>query len=845
MKIYDDKNNHDKNKESVVLVPIEQELASSYIEYAMSVITSRALPDIRDGLKIVHRRILYGMHTMGNTHCKPFKKSARVVGDVVGKYHPHGNEAVYEAITRMTQDFASRYPLISGQGNFGSIDGDKPAAMRYTGIRLSPLGEKVLQDLKFQTVDYELNYDDTEIVPVVMPSSIPYLLMNGTSGIAVGMATNIPPHNLGELLDACMAMLKHPDLSHEDLCSHVKGPDFPTGATICNRSALSEMYRTGKGRIVVRANVKLDRVKNVITMVDVPYLCDKDGLLQQLAQLVNDKIIDGIINIIDDSGRHGTCINIILRRGANIDVVLNKLYTHSKMQVLFHMNAVALHKGTPELFPLRRLIEGFLEHRTTVVYRRAEFLLSKYRNRLHYLQGLAFAISNIEEIVKDVKKHKNNRAAVEYLLSTSFSTDKLDPFFKDLYKEVQDPIFNLIEGSRCKFSHVQALAVMELKITSLTSLEMNRMIEEGRKLLDKMRFCMGILQDSEKRRDLILQELEEAKIKFADNRRTKIEDMETHFEDIDFIDDVSMIVTYTAGGYIKAQISSLYRTQRRGGIGRVSSQFKEHDFLQGAFVTSKKSLLLCVTDKGRIYGLNCYAIPEYSSSSKGRPMSTLVSLLPGENVTNILPYEDCKDKSIMFFTKNGTVIRVPVRSFANAPRKAGLKAIIMRDGDSLIRAIIVGKEDSVQIFSNSGKSNKFLASNVRSTGRGTHGVKGMRLNEGEGVVAAINFVEKENDLYVLSVADNGFGKLTLTRDFPTKNRGLIGIFAFSPKYQLVDSTVVTLEDDIMLFASDGNMTRINVNEIRITKRVAKGVKLIQLKGSAKIIKIERIISEDI
>jgi DNA gyrase subunit A len=823
---------------NVTISPIEQELTNSYMEYAMSVITARALPDIRDGLKVVQRRILYAMYTLGNFHSKPAKKSARVAGDVVGKYHPHGTDAVYEAIVRMGQDFTSRYPLVEGQGNFGSLDGDSPAAMRYTGVKLSKLGELMLVDLKYNTVDYEPNYDDTERIPSILPAQLPHILLCGTSGIAVGMATNMPPHNISEVIDTLIYKLHHPEANSTELAPLIKAPDFPGAGIICNGSEMHRIYETGRGSVILRSTVEINEDHGVIKITDIPYMVSKSDLVQQMAQLVNERVIGGITDIVDESVQDKVEVNILLNKQANARVVLNKLYKHSRLQTFFHVNMVALNKGIPQLCNICDIIEAFIDHRMTSISRRAQFLLKRYKDRLAHLQGLAITVANIEEIVQNVKKQASTFEAHKYLLENTFSTKQLDPFFRDLPGLIDDPLFQRIKNNNYAFTPEQAHAVMEIRIHALTHLEQNKMVKESHKLLEDIKYHSLVVNSREERIKLMLEELENIKANYTDTRRTRIADLRISLDELDFVEDEEVIVSYSHGGYIKMQKASEYRMQNRGGTGKLATTFKVDDLLLGAFITSKRSSLMCFTDTGKVYALACHHIPEYDRSAKGRPISTLIDVK--ENITTIIPQQAAEDKSILVVTKRGIVNSTAVQEFSRVKRKTGLIAISLREGDEVLRALSMNPHDHVMLFSSAGKAVRFKANSIRNTARGTIGVIGMKLTQGEEIVSATTFDPDIADRYILSVTENGLGKLTALDSYSTTSRNKVGVLTLSRSKRLVDSTIVSLTDQLMLFTNDGSTTRISIQQIRITGRTASGVKLMQLKGNAKIIKVEKI-----
>lgn len=828
-------------------ISIEKELTKSYIDYAMSVITSRALPDIRDGLKVVHRRILFAMYELSNWHDKPTKKSARVVGDVVGKYHPHGNDAVYEAIVRMAQDFNSRYPLVEGQGNFGSIDGDDPAAMRYTGIRLSKLGELILSDLKYNTVDRIPNYDDTESIPDILPSALPNLLMNGAQGIAVGMATNIPPHNLNEIIEASLVLLKNPNVEMKDLVNSLRGPDFPCGGVICNQEDMLNIYTTGKGNVIVRSKIEIDHEKNIIKVLSLPYQVNKDDLISHIAELVNSKTIEGIVDIVDDSKGMNINISLIFQKKINPDVLINHLFNHTKMSSCFHVNMVALNHGTPQLFNLKDMLQGFLDHRMVVITRRAKHMLEKAKNRLSYLQGLAAVIANIEEIVTNVKKSADKESARNYLLSNYFKIDKLDPVFINLSNELKDDTFKLVDQAGYRFSNSQAVSVLELKIQALTNLEQDKMQNEAIDIVEQAKMYQGLLQSKNVRIELIEKELLEIKEKFGDRRRTELRTISSDLTEVDLISNDEMLISFSKSNYIKAQPIEEYKTQKRGGVGRSMSAFKSGDSILGSCIAFRKNTVLCFVQLNnrliRVYTIPCYRLPVGDSFYKGKPISHFIpNLKENERIVKIISMPDDKEvESLAFITTKGMFKKTLIDQYRNAKRSNGLLAMNLKEQDSLLEVITLKDEDQILIFSKAGRSIRFSPSKIRNISRSSFGVLTMKSNPQ--IVSVVKYSPSNPARsYILTVYEDGNGKLNHIDAYSMKkDRRGMGVLASHKSQVIIACALVSLTDEVILISNDANMTKFNISEVSlILSRTGKGSRLMNLKAGSKIVSVEVI-----
>jgi len=811
----------------ITVVNIEHELERSYLDYAMSVIVSRALPDVRDGLKPVHRRILYAMLEMGNEFDKPYKKSARIVGDVIGKYHPHGDSAVYDAIVRMAQSFSLRYPLVDGQGNFGSIDGDSPAAMRYTEIRLQKIAHTLLNDLDKNTVDFSPNYDGSEFIPQVLPSIIPNLLINGSSGIAVGMATNIPPHNLSEILDACIAIIDNPSIGIDDLMNIVPGPDFPTAGIINGTAGIKEAYSTGRGKISVRAKVEIIEDKNLIIIKELPYQVNKANLITKIAELVKGKIIEGISSIRDESDKEGMRIVVELKRGEIAEVILNNLYINTQLQVTFGINMVALDKAQPKIFTLKQLITSFINHRREVVTRRCNFLLNQAKERIHILEGLKVALTNIDTIVGLVRK-----ATTPYIAKTQLldKTWKIDP---NTWIDMPSTI-----TENYQLSINQAQAILDMRIQRFTGLEHNKINSEYRDLDNSIKKLNSILQDEKILLNVIRNEFSDIKKLFSDKRLTKIIESKQALTYEDLVVPEDMAVTLSHCGYIKIQAVADYRAQRRGGKGKIAISTKNEDFVEQLLVANNHDTLLCFSNFGKIYWLKVYLLPNSNRISKGKPLINLLPLSNGEKINTILPIHGYDaNHYVVMVTSLGTVKKVKLEHFSK-PRLNGIIAINLDKDDYLVGAILTDGNQDIILFSDNGKAIRFNETHIRIMSRTTRGVRGMRLNDGHRVIALI--IVKSNTT-ILVAADNGFGKRTVIDEFPIVNRGGKGVIAIKTKKNKVIGVVtVNNHDEIMLISSTGNMVRIRVNEVSLVGRNTKGVKLINLLKSEKLVGIQSI-----
>lgn len=799
-----------------IVVNIEDEMRGAYLDYAMSVIVGRALPDVRDGLKPVHRRVLYAMYDLGNTYDKAYKKSARVVGDVIGKYHPHGDSAVYDTIVRMAQDFSLRYPLIDGQGNFGSIDGDAPAAMRYTEIRMDKIADEVLSDLDKDTVDFGPNYDDSLKEPLIMPTRIPNLLVNGSSGIAVGMATNIPPHNLTEVVDATLALIENPKLTTDDLFQFVKGPDFPTSGFIFKSTQLREAYRTGRGVITIRAKAEIEPYKSDrerIIISELPYQVNKARLIEKIADLVKDKKIEGISDLRDESDRTGMRIVIDLKKGENSNVILNQLYKLTQMQESFGINLLALHHNQPKLFNLRDMIWAFVEHRKAVVTRRTLFELKKAEARAHILEGLTKAVENIDKVIELIKAAANpDRAKVDLISQFSF-TDK------------------------------QAVAILELRLQRLTGLEREKLVEEFQNILKWIAELKKILSSEKEVFSIVANELKEIRDRFGDERRTKLIDsgLDT-LEDEDLIADEETLVSITHSGYIKRADPSLFRSQKRGGKGVRAVNTGEEDFVTSIYSTRTLAYLLCFTDKGKVYWLKVYKIPEASRVAKGRAIINLVSLEQGEKIRAILPVKDFPEDQFVFMsTRNGVVKKTALSEFKNV-RNSGIIAIQIDEGDDLVGARITDGKSDIFLISQEGISIRFKETDVRPIGRAARGVIGMNLDSGDSVVALEVFSsDLKGEEEVLTISENGYGKRTPVEEYRLQTRGGRGVIALKTSDKngkVMGARRVFPKDDLMLISDKGQMIRIRVGEISEQGRVAQGVRLMSVSPGEKVVSVE-------
>lgn len=803
----------EKNK-GIIDISVEDSIKGSYLDYAMSVIVGRALPDVRDGLKPVHRRVLYAMHEMGVSHNKPFKKSARIVGDVIGKFHPHGDAAVYDTVVRLAQDFSMRYQLIDGQGNFGSVDGDSAAAMRYTEIRMSRIAEEMLADIDKETVDFIPNYDNSLVEPVVLPTKIPNLIINGTSGIAVGMATNIPPHNLSEIIDALVYMIDNPDYSHEDIFRIVKGPDFPTAGIIMGINDIRNAYITGRGSIKVRAKAEIEEFKSgkqQIVVTEIPYLVNKASLIEKIAELVRDKKIVGITDLRDESDRDGIRVVIEIKKGELPDVILNQLFKFTQLETSFGFNMVALVNGKPQTLSLFRILEEFLNHRVVVVTRRTRYLLKKAEERLHILEGLKTAVENIDEVIKIIKASKDTQSAKS----------------------------NLIE--RFNFSDIQAQAILEMRLQKLTGLEIDKLIEEYKNTLKNIEYYKTILSNHSVLMGIIREELIEIKDKYGDERKTVIEsDAEELFIE-DLIPDSETVVTITHNGYIKRTLLSSFTSQRRGGKGKSATMSKGDDFVQSLILSTNHSKLLFFTNKGRIHFLKTYELPESAPGTRGRHIANLLSLEPEEYIASAISVsENTKDKYIFMCTKYGTVKKVDVEQFKSG--RSGMIAIKLKEGDEIIGTELTSDDDNIILATKKGKTLQFSSQDVRPMGRNAVGVRGITLSKDDRVVSMEVI---SGHPFILTVTSNGFGKCSLVTDYRIQNRGGKGLKLAKINEKtgpVVGARQVKMEDDIMLIVKSGKIIRISVSEIPVLSRDTQGVKLMNT-GDDEIISIA-VVKED-
>ena len=832
----------------IVPVNIEEELKQSYLDYAMSVIVGRALPDVRDGLKPVHRRVLFAMSELSNDWNKSYKKSARVVGDVIGKYHPHGDSAVYDTIVRMAQHFSLRYMLVDGQGNFGSIDGDSAAAMRYTEIRMTKIAHALLQDLEKDTVDFAPNYDESESIPVVMPTRVPNLLVNGSSGIAVGMATNIPPHNLSEVIDGCLALIDNSDITIDELMEYIPGPDFPTGAMINGRAGIVQAYRTGRGRIYVRACADIEvnekTRRETIIISEIPYQLNKSRLIERIAELVKEKKIEGISELRDESDKDGLRVVIEIKRGEIGEVVLNNLYAQTQLQSVFGINVVALVDGQPKILNLKQLLESFVRHRREVVTRRTIYLLRKARERAHTLEGFAIALANIDEVIALIKQAATPADAREAVAARGWMPGGVLQMLERAGSSATrpdglEPQYGLVDGEYY-LSPNQARDILELRLHRLTGMEQDKIIEEFSVKLEEIAEYQSILGDTERLMTVIREELEIVRAEFGDPRRTQIIESQHDFTVEDLIAEEERVVSISHGGYAKTQPLSDYQAQRRGGMGKSATAVKDEDFVEHLLIASTHTTILCFTNAGKVYWLKVYQIPVAGRNSRGRPVINLLPLDDGERINSILPVEEYRDDQfVIMATANGTVKKTALSQYSN-PRKVGLRAVDLVDGDHLVGTAVVDDGNDVMLFSSEGKAVRFAGTDVRAMGRVSKGVRGMRLSTEHRV---ISMVIPEANGYLLTVCDNGYGKRTSTVEFPTKGRGgkgMIAIQASDRNGPLVGATQLFDGDEIMLISDQGTMVRTRGDEVSVVGRNTQGVRIIRLKENENLVSLARI-----
>ena len=833
----------------VLSVSLEEEMRQSYLDYAMSVIVGRALPDVRDGLKPVHRRVLYAMRELGNDWNKPYKKSARVVGDVIGKYHPHGDTAVYDTIVRMAQPFSMRYLLVDGQGNFGSVDGDTPAAMRYTEVRMSRLAHELLADIDKETVDFTPNYDESELEPSVLPTRIPNLLINGQTGIAVGMATNIPPHNLAEVINACLALLDDPSLPLGALMQHVPGPDFPTGGIINGAQEIATAYRSGRGRLSVRARVTIEDIgrgdRQAIVVTELPYQVNKARLIERIAQLVREKQIDGIAGdgLRDESDKDGMRIVIELRRGETAEVVLNNLYAQTPMETVFGINMVALEDGQPKLMSLKEMLEAFIRHRREVVTRRSIFDLGKARERAHILEGLAVALANIDAVIALIRAAASPAEARAGLIGRTWPPGAVTGLLERAGSVSTRPS-GLPEGAGLaqagyRLSEAQAQAILEMRLHRLTGLEQDKIIGEYQELLARIADLTDVLSRPERLTQVIRAELIEVRETYGDARRTEINRDQLNLTTEDLIEPQDVVVTLSHGGYAKCQPLSEYQTQRRGGRGKAATAVKDEDFVEKLFVAHTHDTVLCFSNRGKVYWLKVYELPQAGRASAGKPMVNLLPLEQGEKINALLPVKEYDEQHHVFMaTSQGTVKKTPLSAFSR-PRASGIIAVDLHDNDRLVGVALTDGAREVVLVSSGGKAIRFHEEEVRAMGRDASGVRGIRLGEDQEVIALIVVAEGE----VLTASAAGYGKRTPVEDFPRQGRGGQGVIALQTS-ERNGATVAALQvlpgQEIMLISSNGTLVRTPVDEIPVLGRNTQGVRLIRLDEGERLVGIERL-----
>jgi DNA gyrase subunit A len=834
----------------VLTVNLEDEMKQSYLDYAMSVIVGRALPDVRDGLKPVHRRALYAMSELGNDWNKPYKKSARIVGDVIGKYHPHGDTAVYDTIVRMAQPFSLRYMLVDGQGNFGSVDGDSPAAMRYTEVRMARIAHELLADIDKETVDFVPNYDETEREPAVFPTRVPNLLVNGSAGIAVGMATNIPPHNLTEIIDACLALIENPAIDVAGLMQHVPGPDFPTAAIINGVRGIHEAYHTGRGRIYVRARSHIEgdesRGRQSLIITELPYQVNKARLLEKIAELVKDKKIEGISGLRDESDKDGMRMVIDLKRGEVAEVVLNNLYQHTQLQTVFGINMVALVDGRPRLLNLKECLEAFIRHRRDVVTRRTVFELRKARQRAHVLEGLAVALANIDEVIALIKGSSNRAEARQALMDRLWEPGVVTAMLDRAGASASRPEdlgaeFGL-QDKGYRLSDAQTQAILDLRLHQLTGLEQDKIVGEYKDLLEQIQNLLDILGNPERLMGVIREELESLRDQFGDKRRTEIltDHLDLTMEDL--ITEEDVVVTLSHAGYAKSQPLSDYRAQRRGGRGKSAADVREEDFIDKLFIASTHDTILCFSSRGKVYWLKVYELPQAGRGARGKPIVNLLPLEAGERINAILPIREFSEDNYIFMaTAQGTVKKTSLSEFSR-PRASGIIALGLNEDDYLVNVAITDGARDIMLFSNAGKVIRFSEQDVRPMGRTACGVRGIRLASGQKVISMIIASESP----VLTATANGYGKRTLADDYPVYGRGGQGVIAIQVNERngpVVGAVPADDADEVMLISSGGTLVRTRVNEISVMGRNTQGVRLITLTDGEALVGIERVIEE--
>lgn len=834
-------------------ISLEEEMRRSYLDYAMSVIVGRALPDVRDGLKPVHRRILFAMYEANNIWNRPYVKCARVVGEVMGKFHPHGDNAIYDTLVRMAQDFSLRYMLIDGQGNFGSIDGDNAAAMRYTECRLAKISAELLADIDKETVDFGPNYDGKELEPLVLPSRVPNLLINGSAGIAVGMATNVPPHNLGEVVSACLALLDNPEITIDELIDIVPGPDFPTRGIIYGTSGIREGYRTGRGRVVIRARTHFEDVekgsRHAIVIDELPYQVNKSALLIRIGELVREKRVEGIAEIRDESDKSGMRVVLELKRGEMPEVILNNLYKDTQMQDTFGMNMVALVDGQPRLLDLKQILEAFLRHRREVVTRRTVFELRKARERGHILEGLAVALSSVDEIIALIKAAPTPAEARQALMSRAWRSGLVEEMLAraDLDAARPDglsPEFGL-KPDGYRLSDIQAQRILEMQLQRLTGLEQEKITNEYKEVMDTIVDLLDMLSRPERVTQVIGDELTQTKDQFGDVRRSEIEVNAQEISLEDLITPENVVVTLSHTGYIKAQPLADYRAQKRGGRGKQAASTKQDDFIDSLFIANTHDYILCFSDRGRMYWLKVYEVPQGGRGSRGKPIVNMVQLTESEKITAILPVREFDDGHFVFMaTANGTVKKTPLSDFSR-PRQMGIIAVDLDEGDFLIGVALTNGHHDIMLFSDAGKAVRFAEQDVRAMGRTARGVRGMRLGEGQQLISLV--VAEDEQLTVLTATENGYGKRTPVAEYTRHGRGTQGMIAIQTTARngrVVAARLVNPDDEIMLITTGGVLIRTRVNEVREMGRATQGVTLINLGDEEKLAGLEKIVDRD-
>jgi DNA gyrase subunit A len=839
----------------ILSINLEDEMRQSYLDYAMSVIVGRALPDVRDGLKPVHRRVLYAMRELSNDWNKPYKKSARVVGDVIGKYHPHGDSAVYDTIVRMAQKFSMRYVLVDGQGNFGSVDGDAAAAMRYTEVRMSKLAHEILADLEKDTVDFIPNYDESESEPAVLPTRLPNLLVNGGTGIAVGMATNIPPHNIREIIGACLALMENEEITVSELMVHVPGPDFPTAAMINGADGIREAYETGRGRIYMRARAHFEdidvRGKQAIVVTELPYQVNKARLLEKIAELVKDKRIDGITELRDESDKDGMRMVVELRRGETPEVTLNNLYRHSQMQTVFGINMVALDDGQPRTLNLKQMLEAFIRHRREVVTRRTQFELAKARARAHVLEGLTVALANIEEVIALIRASSGPTEAREGLMGHEWAPGQVNAMLERAGADASRPAelsaaFGLQASGKYRLTQTQAQAILDLRLHRLTGLEQDKIVEEFEKLLEAIADYIDILSSTARLFEVIREELEAIREEYGDERKTEILDHHLDLTTADLISPEDVVVTLTHEGYVKSQPLDAYRAQRRGGRGKSATQTKDADFIEKLWVTHTHDTLLCFSSHGKAYWLKVYELPSAGRGARGKPIVNLLPLENDERISQVLPIKDFTTSDNVFFaTRSGTVKKTALEQFSR-PRTNGIIAIDLRDDDALVGVDLTAGDDTVMLFSTGGKVIRFNENDVRQMGRNAAGVRGIRLPEDDKDAAVIGLiVVREGE--ILTVTAQGYGKRTPIDDYPLRGRGGQGVLSLKQSAKtgaVVGATQVLQDDEIMLISNMGTLIRTAVAEVSVLGRNTQGVRIIRVADEQHLVGVDRIAVED-